>query len=107
MMLRTSSWLSSAPTSKGRWSATHHRLVQVEDGPGGHGVQPAGLAPDHRGGDGEHEGDGDHRVHERHSAVTLASVAMRIALAADHAGYPLKVRVAEHLRAAGHDVADL
>ena len=32
---------------------------------------------------------------------------MRIALAADHAGYPLKVRVAEHLRAAGHEVADL
>lgn len=32
---------------------------------------------------------------------------MRIALAADHAGYGLKDVLAEHLRKAGHDVADL
>ena len=32
---------------------------------------------------------------------------MRIALASDHAGYPLKVEVAKHLEGAGHDVVDL
>jgi ribose 5-phosphate isomerase B len=32
---------------------------------------------------------------------------MRIAIAADHAGYPLKRAVARHLREAGHDVDDL
>jgi ribose 5-phosphate isomerase B len=32
---------------------------------------------------------------------------MRIALAADHAGFPLKTQLADHLRAAGHDVLDL
>ncbi len=32
---------------------------------------------------------------------------MKIAIASDHAGYHLKSRVAEHLRAEGHDVADL
>jgi ribose 5-phosphate isomerase B len=32
---------------------------------------------------------------------------MRIAMAADHAGFPLKQVVAEHLRGAGHDVVDL
>ncbi len=32
---------------------------------------------------------------------------MKIAVAADHAGYPLKVVVVEDLRAAGHDVLDL
>ena len=31
---------------------------------------------------------------------------MRIHVASDHAGYDLKVAVAEHLRAAGHDVVD-
>lgn len=31
---------------------------------------------------------------------------MRIALASDHAGYPLKVEVAKHLEAAGHEVLD-
>jgi ribose 5-phosphate isomerase B len=31
---------------------------------------------------------------------------MRIAVAADHAGYPLNVRVIEELRQAGHDVSD-
>ena len=31
---------------------------------------------------------------------------MRIAVAADHAGYPLNVRVIEDLRQAGHDVVD-
>jgi len=31
---------------------------------------------------------------------------MRIAVAADHAGFPLNVRVIEELRAAGHDVED-
>ena len=31
---------------------------------------------------------------------------MRIHIAADHAGYELKEHVAEHLRAAGHDVVD-
>lgn len=33
--------------------------------------------------------------------------AMRIAVASDHAGFPLKQQVAEHLRQQGHDVADL
>jgi RpiB/LacA/LacB family sugar-phosphate isomerase len=32
---------------------------------------------------------------------------MRIAIGADHAGYPLKQQVAEHLRGAGHEVLDL
>lgn len=32
---------------------------------------------------------------------------MKIALGADHAGYLLKARVAERLRASGHDVEDL
>ena len=32
---------------------------------------------------------------------------MRIALGADHAGYPLKVAVAKHLADQGHDVLDL
>src|SRR3954467_7913063 len=32
---------------------------------------------------------------------------MRIAMGCDHAGYRLKLLVAEHLRAAGHDVLDL
>lgn len=31
---------------------------------------------------------------------------MRIHIAADHAGYDLKVHLAEHLRAAGHDLVD-
>ena len=31
---------------------------------------------------------------------------MRIAVGADHAGYGLKEALAEHLRAAGHDVSD-
>lgn len=32
---------------------------------------------------------------------------LRIALAADHGGFDLKERLKEHLRSAGHDVADL
>lgn len=32
---------------------------------------------------------------------------MKIALGADHAGYPLKTAVAKHLADAGHDVVDL
>jgi ribose 5-phosphate isomerase B len=32
---------------------------------------------------------------------------MRIAVANDHAGYPLKLAVVQHLEAAGHDVVDL
>jgi ribose 5-phosphate isomerase B len=32
---------------------------------------------------------------------------MRIALASDHAGYPLKVEVAKHLEGAGHEILDL
>src|SRR4051812_646069 len=32
---------------------------------------------------------------------------MRIAMGCDHAGYRLKLLVAEHLRGAGHDVLDL
>ena len=32
---------------------------------------------------------------------------MKIAIASDHAGYPLKVVLADDLRAAGHDVLDL
>jgi ribose 5-phosphate isomerase B len=32
---------------------------------------------------------------------------MRIAVAADHAGYPLKAPIIEHLRAAGHEPVDL
>lgn len=32
---------------------------------------------------------------------------VKIALAADHAGYPLKISVAKHLADAGHDVLDL
>ncbi len=32
---------------------------------------------------------------------------MRIALGSDHAGYRLKVAVAEHLRSVGHEVEDL
>jgi ribose 5-phosphate isomerase B len=32
---------------------------------------------------------------------------MLIAVASDHAGYPLKVEVAEHLEGAGHEVLDL
>ncbi len=31
---------------------------------------------------------------------------MRVHLASDHAGYELKTHLAEHLRAAGHDVVD-
>jgi ribose 5-phosphate isomerase B len=31
---------------------------------------------------------------------------MRIAIAADHAGFPLKAPITEHLRAAGHEVVD-
>lgn len=34
-------------------------------------------------------------------------VPVKIALAADHAGYPLKTTVAEHLTGSGHDVIDL
>src|SRR5690606_1955574 len=33
--------------------------------------------------------------------------AMRIAVGADHAGFALKQSIAEHLRAAGHEVLDL
>jgi ribose 5-phosphate isomerase B len=32
---------------------------------------------------------------------------MRIAVASDHAGYPLKVEVVKHLEGAGHEVIDL
>lgn len=32
---------------------------------------------------------------------------MRIALGSDHAGFPLKQKVAEHLRALGHDLDDV
>ncbi len=32
---------------------------------------------------------------------------MKIAVASDHAGFPLKAVVAQHLRRAGHDVVDL
>ncbi len=32
---------------------------------------------------------------------------MKIAVASDHAGFPLKQEVAEHLRRSGHDVVDL
>ncbi|HET9599524.1 MAG TPA: ribose 5-phosphate isomerase B [Anaeromyxobacteraceae bacterium] len=32
---------------------------------------------------------------------------MRLALAADHAGFPLKQKLLAHLRAGGHDVLDL
>lgn len=32
---------------------------------------------------------------------------MKIAVASDHAGFPLKQAVAEHLRSAGHEVLDL
>jgi ribose 5-phosphate isomerase B len=32
---------------------------------------------------------------------------MRIALGSDHAGYPLKVEVAKHLEAAGHEILDM
>jgi ribose 5-phosphate isomerase B len=32
---------------------------------------------------------------------------MRIAVASDHAGFPLKQAIAEHLRGAGHEVIDL
>ena len=32
---------------------------------------------------------------------------MRIVVAADHAGYPLKTAVVAELRASGHEVADL
>lgn len=32
---------------------------------------------------------------------------MKIAIASDHAGYPLKASLAEYLRGLGHDVADL
>ena len=32
---------------------------------------------------------------------------MKIALGADHAGYPLKIEVAKHLADAGHEVVDL
>jgi RpiB/LacA/LacB family sugar-phosphate isomerase len=32
---------------------------------------------------------------------------MRIAVASDHAGYPLKQQISERLRGEGHDVADL
>jgi ribose 5-phosphate isomerase B len=32
---------------------------------------------------------------------------MRIAIAADHAGYPLKMAVVHHLREGGHEVEDL
>lgn len=32
---------------------------------------------------------------------------MRVAVASDHAGFELKQMVADHLRAAGHDVVDL
>lgn len=32
---------------------------------------------------------------------------MRVAIAADHAGFPLKRKLAERLRAEGHDVVDL
>ena len=35
------------------------------------------------------------------------TTALRIAIAADHAGYPLKPVLVSDLRAAGHDVADL
>ena len=31
---------------------------------------------------------------------------MRIALGCDHAGFPLKQRIAEHLRSSGHEVID-
>ena len=32
--------------------------------------------------------------------------AMRVHIAADHAGYELKTHLVEHLEAAGHDVVD-
>lgn len=32
---------------------------------------------------------------------------MKVAIASDHAGYPLKASLAEYLRTLGHDVADL
>ncbi len=32
---------------------------------------------------------------------------MRIAMGSDHAGYPLKLLIAEHLKAAGHQVDDV
>jgi ribose 5-phosphate isomerase B len=32
---------------------------------------------------------------------------MRISLGSDHAGYPLKVEVAKHLEAAGHEILDM
>jgi ribose 5-phosphate isomerase B len=32
---------------------------------------------------------------------------MRIALGSDHAGYPLKVEVAKHLEAGGHEILDM
>ena len=41
------------------------------------------------------------------SVRTRLAEAMRIALGSDHAGFPLKQTVAEHLRAGGHDVQDL
>jgi ribose 5-phosphate isomerase B len=34
-------------------------------------------------------------------------LSMRVALGADHAGYPLKVQVAKHLADSGHEVIDL
>ena len=43
----------------------------------------------------------------RISGLWPSCIAMRIALAADHAGYSLKDELAQWLREAGHDVIDL
>lgn len=40
------------------------------------------------------------------SAVCGMMSPMRVHIASDHAGYELKVHLAEHLRAGGHDVVD-
>ncbi len=42
-----------------------------------------------------------------HKPMRLEATVLRIAIAADHAGYPLKAVVAADLRAAGHEVSDL
>src|SRR5438552_16319325 len=39
--------------------------------------------------------------------MRLEATVLRIAIAADHAGYPLKAAVAADLRAGGHEVSDL
>ena len=57
---------------------------------------------------------GAHRSVSRVGCLTLArsgarpfELAVRIVVAADHAGYPLKAAVVAELRASGHEVADL